>query len=308
MINLLFITNDRSHHIDKSPYYLSKELAKISNLTLWHRPGNIQDILSQLTAPPDFILLYDLDKMTAPLISGIKTNTIPFGLMIEDPHKNTGGRGRFILENNIQYLFPVVRDSFLAKYPSLKNRMYWFPHHVYTDVFKDYQLPKTIDYLLIGKIDRLYPLRQKIVTSMQTEPGFTYYKHPGYRTFAPADEKRRVVGENYAKKINQAKIFFTCDSILKYPIKKYFEVPACRTLLMAPTSKEIEDLGFVPGNNFVDINEDDFYEKAKYYLTHEEERQKIADAGYEFIREHHSTKARAAFLVNKIEEIIKNRN
>nr|WP_304212927.1 glycosyltransferase [Fredinandcohnia onubensis] len=306
MINLLFITTDRSQHIDKSPYYLSKELEKITNLTVWHNPGNLQDILSQLSTRPDFILLYDLDKMTAPRISGIKNVNIPFGLMVEDPDKNSGARGKFIMDNNIQYLFPVVRDSFLRKYPTLKDRIYWLPHHAYTEVFKDYQLPKTIDYLLIGKIDRLYPLRQKILSTMQNEPGFTYYKHPGYRSFSPADEKRRVVGENYAKKINQAKIFFTCDSILKYPIKKYFEVPACRTLLMAPTSEEIEDLGFVPGKNFVDINENDFYEKAKYYLTHEEERQKIADAGYEFIREYHSTKARAEFLVEKVNEIIEN--
>lgn len=304
MINLLFITNDRSQHLNKEPYYLSQELAKLTNLTIWSKPGNLQEILREIATPQDFILLNDLDKMTAPVINGIKTTTVPFGMIIEDPDKNSGGRGKFIMENNIQYLFPVVRDSFLRKYPTLKDKMYWLPHHANTNVFKDYQLPKTFDYLLIGKIDRLYPLRQKIVSTMQNETGFTYYRHPGYRTFSPAEEKRRVVGENYAKAINQAKIFFTCDSILKYPIKKYFEVPACRTLLMAPTSKEIEDLGFIPGKNFVDINENDFYEKAKYYLEHEEERKRIADAGYEFIHEFHSTKVRAKQLVQKITEII----
>lgn len=305
MINLLFIMTDRSQHIDKSPYYFSKELEKITNLTLWHKPGNLKEILTQLSSTPDFILLYDIDKMTAPRISGIKNISIPFGLLIEGPDHNAGSREKFIMDNHIQYLFPVVRDSFLKKYPTLKDRMYWLPHHAYTDVFRDYQRPKTIDYLLLGKVDRLlYPLRQRILSTMQDEPGFTYYKHPGYRTFTPADEKRRVVGENYARAINSAKIFFTCDSILKYPIKKYFEVPACRTLLMAPTSREIEDLGFVPGKHFVDINEDNFYEKARFYLTHEEERQKITDAGYEFIRENHSTKVRAEFLVGKIKEII----
>ena len=77
---------------------------------------------------------------------------------------------------------------------------------------------------------------------------------------------------------------------------------ACNTLLLATASKELFDLGFIPGEHFVPIDEDNFEEKAQYYLEHESERLKIAQQGYEMVREKHSTVKRAA----DFKEIINN--
>ncbi len=130
-----------------------------------------------------------------------------------------------------------------------------------------------------------------------------YPWHAGCRNFE--DDENAFVGEKYARELNRAKIFFTCDSKYQYPVPKYFEASACKTLLMASESKELKDLGFEPGINFVAIEEQNFEEKAKYYLHHEEERLKIARQGYEMVHSRHSTVKRAMEMAAIIENIIK---
>jgi spore maturation protein CgeB len=105
--------------------------------------------------------------------------------------------------------------------------------------------------------------------------------------------------------INRAKIFFTCDSVYHYPVAKYFEVLACKTLLLAPASRELTDLGFIPGVNFVSIDESNFEEKAEYYLRHEEERLQIATKGYEMVHARHTTARRAAEFADILETILR---
>lgn len=144
--------------------------------------------------------------------------------------------------------------------------------------------------------DKIYPLRTKIAREMAGMKGFVHHHHPGYRDFAPAEEQEKRVGESFAREINKAKIFFTCDSVFKYPIAKYFEVPACSTLLLASGSRELEDLGFIDGKTFVEITEHNYLEKAMYYLEHEDERLEIARRGYEMIRHNHTAAVRARQL------------
>ena len=54
----------------------------------------------------------------------------------------------------------------------------------------------------------------------------------------------------------------------------------------------------------MEINEDNFQEKAKYYLENESDRYKIAKQGYLMVHEHHTTKKRAQQFVEMIQEIL----
>lgn len=139
---------------------------------------------------------------------------------------------------------------------------------------------------------------------MRGRPGFVYHEHPGWRTYSEAERKTAYVGELYAREINRAKMFFTCGSIYDYPLLKYFEVPACNTLLLASSFSELIDLGFVPWVHFVPINEYDFEDMAEYYLNHDNERIMIAQQGYEMVRENHSTSLRARQFVNLVRAIL----
>lgn len=302
-LKLLFVTRDFSQFVERNSYYLSNKLARITQLILYHEPGNIQHILSGLPEQPDFILM---NEDSYPHMSGLQNLNIPYAIIMYDIHTSIEERKKFIMDNGIPHIFSHYRDKFHEWYPELSDRMKWLPIFVNTDLFKDYHLPKEIDWMMMGKIGwGYYPLRNKIYETMKNRPEFIYHPHPGYRNINEQENNDVFVGERYAKEINRAKIFLTCGLCYNYPIIKYYETLACNTLLLAPSFQELTDLGFVPGQHFIAVDENNFLEKAEYYLAHEEERIQIADAGCRFVHMHHSVNVRAHQLVSMIEEILR---
>lgn len=304
-MKLLAIARNYQHFTSRQvTYHLLSALAEITDLTVWHDRGEpIQDILSKLNIEPDFILILEYYETNATKITGLSSLKIPYAISLQDLHWDTEIRTQRIMQENIQHIFSPCRDAFGQAYPELMSKMIWLPHHVDTEVFKDYGLPKEIDFLLMGAASQTYyPLRARILNTMKDKSGFTFHKHPGYREFCENEDL--FVGAKYAREINRAKIFFTCGGSKGYPVAKYFEVLACNTLLLAPELSELTDLGFIPMQHFVPIDLDDFEEKAEYFLTHETERMQIARQGFEMVQARHSSAQRAAEAVAAMEKII----
>ena len=299
-INLLFITKDRSQQLERSSFYLEKELAKRTNLIRWEHDGNIQGIVNQLPIKPDFILLNDYKPEYRPFIRGLKDLTIPHGILMHDLHYKLSKRNFLIHQEKPALIFCHYRDAFKKWLPDHINRLVWFPHHVPAEIFRPYQVPKTIPMLLIGATyPHIYPFRHVISQQLSRDPRFVQYSHPGYGVV-----KKGLTGELYAKEISKAKIFLTCDSIHHFPLLKYFEVLACGTLLAAPASLELTDLGFIDGETFVAINEVNFKEKINEYLNNESLRDPIVQNGIELIHQRHTTAIRAQEMVQTIQQFL----
>ncbi|MGR6836832.1 glycosyltransferase family protein [Syntrophomonas erecta] len=304
-MKILVVTGDFSNFLVPNFHHLLTEVAPMVDLVVWHQSGHIQEIINQMDSPPDFVFINEFGETNSPQIAGLETLTIPYAVLLYDLHYQAEERCAALKQLNIQHVFSLYRDKFYTWYPEFWKKLHLFPHQVNTSIFKDYGLPKDIDYLLMGDVlPRLYPLRHKILETMYGQPGFVYHEHPGWRNFNDQDQATEYIGERYAREINRAKIFFTCCSIYKYPLLKYFEVPACNTLLLAPSLPELRALGFVDEVHFVSIDELNFMEKAEYYLNHERERQEIARQGYEMVQIRHSTRQRAIDFVNIIYEIL----
>ncbi|MBG9536981.1 hypothetical protein ABE42_41550 [Bacillus thuringiensis] len=305
-IHLLFITKDWSMGLERNTTYLMQALQKYMYVTVWKESGNIHTILSKLTHPPDFILLNDIRPTRSPKITELGTCSIPIGMIMHDLHYQVNYRKQFIINNNIKYLFVHYRDAFKNNYNEFIDRMIWFPHYINPEIFKNYNQPKSIDFLMMGCVyPDIYPLRDKILNTLHSKENFTYYSHPGYQA-SSYDEKSHIVGKRYAKEINRAKIFFTCDSIYHYPLMKYYEVLASNTLLLAPDSKELQDLGFIPNVHFISINEDNFMELGERFLkSYETLGKRITENGYKMIHKYHTVEQRAIYFTNIVEFILK---
>lgn len=307
-LKLLFFTKDQSEQMEKSSHYLVEELKKQCDVMVWPDEGGIAEVLNQLSYRPDFILLNDcFAPKLGPCVSGLRDIRIPKGIIFHDISNYIPQRKRFIAQENIDIIFVHYRDAFRKWYPRLNKRMIWLPHHANTEIYKDYQQEKTINWLMMGALSyRLYPLRTLMMQRLKEKQGFLYHPHPGYHhenNIQPGS----LIGKDYAMEINRAKMFLTCDSIFKYPLMKYFEVLACNTLLVAPFSNELTDLGFIDGKTFVAVERTTFSEAADYYLHHKKERTDIAERGYRMVRERHSTRKRASELITAIETAIINR-
>lgn len=310
---------DKKFPKHKAKYETIKAIEKYAEVKYWHNNGNIHEIMKNLNFTPDFIFHYDVvyNYALAPKITGLNEVKIPKGCFVIDAHYSPPARRRYFEGNKIDLIFSVTKNYFLKMYPKYKSKFRWFPFSVNPNIYKDYQLNKDIDFLLIGQVyDRIkktgyttytpkgrYPFRDTVLERMKGVKGFVFHPHPGHTA-----SNKAIINERYAKELNRSKMFFTCGSQLKYPVMKYFEAPACKTLLLAEAVPDILELGFKDGVNFVACDQSNFYEKAMYYLNNEKERTRITENGYNFIHTYHTDDVRAKNFVNEIQKFIKNKS
>ncbi|MBB5148313.1 MULTISPECIES: glycosyltransferase family protein [Ureibacillus] len=299
----------------KHKFETIKAIEKFADVRYWYRDGNIHDILKQLDFKPDFIFHYDIGwgYVLAPRITGLHEINIPKGCYVIDTHYSPAERRKYFEQNKIDLIFSATKSSFLKTHAKYKDKFRWLPFSIDPTIFKDWQLEKDIDFLLIGQLyDRTkktgyqsmtpkgkYPFREAVLEKLRGEKGFVFHPHPGHNASSNA-----LVNEKYAKELNRAKIFFTCGSRLQYPVLKYFEAPACKTLLLAEPVPDILELGFKDGENFVACNQSNFYEKAMYYLKNEKERKRITENGYQFIHTKHTNDVRAKEFVQEVQKFL----
>ena len=188
----------------------------------------------------------------------------------------------------------------------LDNRVGWLPHSVNPKVFKD-NGTRSFDVISSGhRYPSDYPLRaliyrylhhngDKITFSMPCHPQMTMNKR--------ISRNSCMIRGNYARFLASGKLFAFGSSNRNYPVAKYVEGMASGSLVLAPKPEDADELGFVDGKNFVEINKNNFVEKIRYYLKNEEERQNIVNNASKLVLEHHTTEKRTTQLINFLHEL-----
>ena len=188
---------------------------------------------------------------------------------------------------------------------------------VNTDFLYDRQLPKKYDISNIFKHNspKTYPLRWKIHEALPKQKQWIYLEanviwNKGKKTVIPNEGSQGLRGKDYVNAICQSRVFATGSGrFKKYGVLvfKWLEVPACNTLLMINTLNPPDDMnamGFKPDVNFVAIDQDNFLARIKYYLSHPDEAETIAQRGYDLIHSKHSQDLRAKQFISKIRKYI----
>jgi spore maturation protein CgeB len=284
-----------------------KALEDITNVYYWYEDGYLPDILKQLPVKPDFIFHYDIGwyHFLAPHITGLHETTIPKGAFVIDSHFGEDIRKSYFDSNQIDLIFSVTKTHFLNTYPEYEEKFRWLPWSINPEVFKDWKLEKSIDFLLMGLLDDPqiggYPFRKAVLQKMKDEKGFVHHAHPGHNI---GYNDGAIINEAFAQEINRSKIFFTCGSQIGYPVLKFFEVLGCRTLLLAESNQDILELGFKDGVHFIACDRTNFYNKAAFYLEQEEKREQIANNGFHFIHTNHTNEIRAKQFINEIKAFL----
>jgi spore maturation protein CgeB len=185
----------------------------------------------------------------------------------------------------------------------------WLPHSVNTNVFRDYHLPKLYDVVSAGHaFPDHYPLRHLIQRTLPTISGlkFSMPDHPQLnmnQQKLQSDTSKFLVRENYAKFLSQSQLFVFGSGASNYPVAKYFEGMGSETLVLAPFPKDGKELGFIPDENFVEVNGENFVDRIRWYLKHDEERQRLVDCARETVLRDHSTEIRAKQLTDFLREL-----
>ena len=115
-------------------------------------------------------------------------------------------------------------------------------------------------------------------------------------------DPKYIVGEEYAKALRSTRVSIFGTSIYKHPIKRIFFNLGSGTCVLMDTPNCADRLGLRDGENYVAINKDNWAEKLKWILDHEDERQRIAQNGLRLAQERHTHQVRAKELLNFLEE------
>ena len=97
----------------------------------------------------------------------------------------------------------------------------------------------------------------------------------------------------FRRALVQARFSFTCGSIARMAIRKFFEIPAAGAVLVAEPCYGSADLGFSDRTNFIACTGKDILEAHRWLEADPDRAQTIADAGRRMVRDHHSVAARA---------------
>lgn len=111
-----------------------------------------------------------------------------------------------------------------------------------------------------------------------------------------------IVGPKYAEVLARSKAFIFGLGSFKYPCLKFMEGWASGTCTFSDPPLGYEELHFVPDWNFVDINPKNWEKKLVYYMKHDEEREEIAQNGYDTFLKHYTSDVRAKQFVKFLEE------
>jgi glycosyltransferase involved in cell wall biosynthesis len=174
-------------------------------------------------------------------------------------------------------------ESYLPNFDGLVKKSYWFPNSYPDELMLSKDIEKTIDVGFCGNVLN----RGHVINSLD--------KYGIKKDIF-------VIGDDMVDAINSYKIHLNCNisNDINY---RTFETTGCGTFLITNYTPGLEKL-FDFDKEIVVYNDlNDLDNKVKYYLENEEEREKIAKAGYERSKKDHTYYERAKTLVN----IIKNK-
>lgn len=185
--------------------------------------------------------------------------------IIQDMHQKTYGNIETLCEilnnNNFNIIFTFYNnaEARLIRKLTPKCKYYHLPHHIDTNIFKNYNENggfKDIDILLFGSIHpRHYPFRKRLfdlILNNKDKFSNIYWIEYNSSIFNPSHCESGL-----AKLLNRSKICIATKSRYDYLVGKYFEISSSNCLIAGdiPTDgKELLDSNILELDNKMDDN------------------------------------------------------
>ena len=247
-------------------------------------------------------------------ISGIESLNIPIICNIHKVANQTQIKFNFFKQNNISLILmsPGMVNKFKKIQPNIKFEL--FPYAAHPESFYDRSLEKIYDFGFSGAkhakdkdggIKKGYT-EEKATLRTRIEQ-VVNEKLTDYNKFWNCSDTPDILlpEEEYSSLLNQSKIWLSTEGPAMEVSPRYYEVILSKTLLMCNIIPDEYGHIFIDGKNCVQFKNDlsDFEEKMKYYLSNDEERQKIIENAYDEFIKNHTWSSRAQQLLQHIEEL-----
>ena len=227
---------------------------------------------------PEFFLWVETGLESPP--AGIETLNIPKAAYFIDSHIN--------LENHLKLatLFDVIFLAQREYIESFKKRgiknVHWLPLACDPEIHSRYEVPKGFDIGFAGSItdSPAHERRKLLLESLGSEFDVNV---------------RRVFLTEMAEHFSSGKIVF--NNAIKNDLNmRVFEALCSGSMLLTDDAEGLSEF-FTDGKELALYNDENIIERARYYLGHEEERERIAKAGREKVLAAHT-------YAHRVEQII----
>lgn len=174
----------------------------------------------------------------------------------------------------------------------------WLPHAAEPQAYPKIEILKKTDVCFIGHMQDVvnyngFTRTDALDRLFKEFPNFYYgSRHPGF--------PEKNLFEDAAKKFSQSRIVFNIS--IKDDINmRVFETLSTGSFLLTNWLPTLGDL-FEDGKHLVTYKTlDEMVEKAKYYLEHDDEREKIAKAGHDKFMANHTYKHRVEKILSIVD-------
>jgi glycosyltransferase involved in cell wall biosynthesis len=243
---------------------------------------SIGDLLGNLPSTPDLFLWIESGMRYFP--NGLEDSPIPTACVLSDVHI---GSWREQVARFFDMVF-ISQIDYVTHYQHIvgHNQVYWLPHSIDPRVMHDLHLPRIYDVGFVGATGRSHRKtprmrRLKLITERYTTNDVYRTAHQFYTHAEVAEvysQSRIVVNTSIAGEVTM----------------RILEGAGCGALVLTETRTEALGDMFVPGRDLVTYSNDtDLIELIDYYLAHEDERTRIAQAGHDRVHNCHTVAQRA---------------
>lgn len=269
---------------------------------------------------PDFVFFYSARLVYADTIKGIKEQgNIIFIYNNDDPFAEYYPKyfwcqfkkslqyadvGFAYRKKNIkEYYNYGCREVEMLRAYYIKNRNYYIPDVTTNNV------PSVI-FLGHNENDERQEYIRKLLDE-KIEVGITERTWENFEVDNPYLVRLENSHKRYNEIMNGTKIAIVFLSKINNDTytRRCFEIPVTKTLMVSIYTDDIASM-FKEDEEVVFFrNEKEFVDKIKYYLVHDEERKKIAEAGYQrLMQDGHEVEDRVKYVLDKYEDIKKDRS
>ncbi|MBD3166428.1 glycosyltransferase [bacterium] len=193
-------------------------------------------------------------------------------------------------------LFDVVFVDFKDSQPRLAEEgieAHWLPYAIHPPDFGPFDLPKRWDIAFVGVTDHR-PRREALIQTLR--------EHFNVHAAGGLKGKERLTHRQMAEVYAQARLVVN-EYLFDGVNFRVFEAMGAGTMLLTEyTENGLFDL-FEDGRHLVTYTPDTLIEKVRYYLEHEEERERIARAGFEETMAQHTRRDRVETMLEVLGDL-----
>jgi len=212
-------------------------------------------------------------------------------------------RADYIISNGVGKLFRETWPEYVYKFEVFPP--FFAPYKRYMDL--KFNKQPLMRCLFTGSTNGVwYPLRKLVADAVLNGASYAQMidimRHPRWKT--PHENSANIIEgamfDAYAKVLNKYFCSFVGTGNTGGCPAKCFESAAAGALLLAETTPDVLEAGFIPNKHYVPVDKTNVFEKIKQCLAAPEKYRDMRLEGREYVRTNHSAEKRA----QRIDEIL----